>query len=384
MKGTIVRRGKSSWRLKYDLAPGPDGKRRTTYETIRTGSKKEAQAALTERLAAISKGTFVEPSKLTVAAHVRSRIEIWHGSGEIGNATRERYAMLLKKQVAHIGEVVLQKLGTKNVEAWHAKLLSAGLSPRTVRHAHVLLRKALGDAVRHGQISRNVCGKDGQPAPTVPKKKTKSLKKGEIADVVKKLRSSDLFPQAMLALFCGLRAGEVLALRWSSIDLDGKVLQVKESVEEIAGRPLAIKQPKTEDSIRRVTLPNIAVDALRAHRRQQLEQRLARGLGKLPDDALVFAALDGGPLRRTALSSRWAEIVDDLGLPDVTFHGLRHSHASQLIREKVDIVTISRRLGHANPSITLKIYAHEFDPTDASAADAINDALGAISVPKTG
>jgi integrase len=384
MKGSIQKRGKASWRLKFDLPLGPDGKRRTQFVTVR-GGKKIAQAKLAELLASVGKGAFVEPSRLTVAEHVRARIEVWHAAGDIGNSTRERYGVLLKKQIApHIGSLALQRLGTVEVQAWHSRLRAAGLSPRTVKHAHALLRKALGDAVRHGQMMRNVCAHDAQRAPKVPKKKPRILLKDEIADVVEKLRSTEIFPQAMVALFCGLRAGEVLALQWSAVDLDGKCLQVKESVEEVAGQPLTIKRPKTEGSERKVTMPEIVVDALRDHRRQQLEQRLALGFGRPASDALLFPGQDGGPSRRTGLSIRWRKTVKALGLPSLVFHELRHTHASQLIAAKVDIVTISKRLGHADPAITLRVYSHMFEETDAAAADAINMALGATSVPKTG
>jgi integrase len=382
MRGNITKRGRASWRLKFDTA-SDDGSRKTQYVTVR-GGKKDAQQRLAELVAAAGRGEHVAPSKTTIAAHVRARIDVWHSAGEIGDATRERYDVLLKKQIApHIGNVTLQRLTTTDVETWHAKLGSSGLSPRTARHAHALLRKALGNAIRHGQLSRNVCGRDGQPSPKVPKKKMKILAADQIDDVVDKLRGAEIFPQALLALYCGLRAGEVLALAWSAVDLENRILQVKASVEEVAGQPLTIKRPKTEDGERQLTMPDIVVEALRDHRRQQFEQRLAMGLGRPDADALVFPGQGGGPARRTGLSIRWRKTVKGLGLPDIVFHGLRHCHASMLIAAKVDVVTIAARLGHADPSITLKVYAHLWGKTDAAAADAIDAALGAKSVPKT-
>ena len=383
MKGTITKRGRVSWRLKFD-APSSDGKRNTQYLTVR-GSKKDAQLKLAEQLAAIGKGTFVAPDKISVAEHVRGRIDIWHASGEIGDATRERYDVLLKKQIApHIGSAPMQRLGTAEVQAWHSKMRDAGLSAVTVRHAHAVLRKALGDAVRHGQLSRNVCGLDGQRAPRVPKKKPAIVKGKQLADVVDTLKATTIYPEAMLGLFCGLRAGEVLALTWSAVDLDRRVLRVRASVEEVAGQPLKIKKPKTEDGERQVTIPDIVVDALRDHRRQQLELRMLLGQGRPDADALLFPGPDGGPGRRTALSIRWGKVAEAIGIPAVTYHNLRHSHASQLIAAKVDIVTISARLGHADPSITLRVYSHEFEESDEAAANAINAALGASPVPKNG
>jgi integrase len=383
MRGNITRRGKTSWRLKFDV-PSTDGRRTTHYETVR-GTKGKAQQRLAELLSSIGKGTYVAPNNLVVTAHVRARIDVWHEAGDIGDATRARYDVLLKKQITpHIGGVALQRLGTADIEKWHATLRTNGLSPRTAKHAHALLSKALGDAVRHGLLARNVCGRDGQRSPKIPTKEMQILTADQVGDVVGQLRGHPLFAKAMVALFCGLRAGEVLALGWRHIDLDGKVLHVRQSVEEIAGLPLAIKVPKTAAGIRKLTMPDIVVEALRDHRRQQLELRMAMGLGKLPEDALVFAAIDGGPSRRTALSIAWGESVDALGLPDVVFHSLRHTHASQLIAAKVDVVTISKRMGHANPAITLKVYAHLFEQTDSAAAEAINAALGATSVPKNG
>jgi integrase len=383
MKGSIQKRGKASWRLKFDLPLGPDGKRRTQFVTVR-GGKKDAQQKLAELLASVGKGAFVEPSRLTVAEHVRARILVWHAASDIGNSTRERYGVLLKKQIApYIGSVALQRLGTVDVEKWHTTLC-AMVSPRTCRHAHNLLAKALGDVVRHGLLTKNVCGRDGQRAPKVLGKEMQILTADQIGDVVDKLKGRAIFPKAILALFCGLRAGEVLALRWKTTDLDGKVLRVRESVEEVAGQPLAIKRPKTAAGVRKLTMPDIVVEALRDHRRQQLEQRVALGQGRLPDDALVFPALDGGPSRRTGLSIEWGATVEALGLPDVVFHALRHTHASQLIAAKVDVVTVSKRLGHANPAVTLRVYGHLFEQNDGAAADAINAALGASSVPKTG
>src|SRR5262249_50734920 len=97
---------------------------------------------------------------------------------------------------------------------------------------------------------------------------------------------------------------------------------------------------------------------------------------RLPDNALLFADLEGAPLSRTAISAAWSNFAAAIGLPEVTFHALRHTHASQLIDAGVDIVTISKRLGHAQPDITLRIYAHLFRKDDGKAAAAINAILG--------
>jgi len=125
-------------------------------------------------------------------------------------------------------------------------------------------------------------------------------------------------------------------------------------------------------------LPDIAVDALREHRKQLLELRMKLALGKLGPDDLLFPNLDGGPQRPSSVSSDWGELAERIGMPEITFHSLRHSHVSQLIASGVDIVTISKRLGHAKPSVTLAIYSHMFHTDDRKAGDRDQCSLGRV------
>jgi integrase len=161
---------------------------------------------------------------------------------------------------------------------------------------------------------------------------------------------------------------------------DVRQIKVRESLEETKAHDVRFKETKTASGRRDVSLPDIVVDVLRDHRRQQLELRMAMGLGRMPDDALVFPALDGGPQAPRQLSGDWREVREAAGVEDVTFHALRHTHASQLIDAGVDIVTISKRLGHASPAITLKVYAHLFQQRDDKASAAINAAMTKLGV----
>ena len=193
--------------------------------------------------------------------------------------------------------------------------------------------------------------------------------------MVDKLRGERLSVLAMVALFTGMRLGEVLALRWNRVDLEGKVIMVREALEPTKAHGVRFKAPKSKAGRRDITLPDTLVDALREHRRVVLELQMKLGAGRLPDDALLFSNLEGMPLQPSNVSSDWGDLAERIGAPGVTFHGLRHTHASQLIASGVDIVTISKRLGHAKPSVTLAIYAHMFHTDDSKAADAINAAL---------
>lgn len=173
-----------------------------------------------------------------------------------------------------------------------------------------------------------------------------------------------------------MRRGEICALTWATLDLEASVVHVERSLEETA-QGLRFKPPKTRHGRRNVTLPPPVVEVLRDHRRRQLELRLALGLGRPAPDDLVFTLPEGGAFPPDKLSRDWCNFVRSRPLPRITFHALRHSHASALIAAGVDVVTVSRRLGHGSPAITLGVYAHKFGSTDAAAAQAIAATLGA-------
>jgi hypothetical protein len=171
--GHIRPRGRRSWELKFDAGRDPaTGERKIQYHSFK-GTKSEAKIKLAELIAAVGKGTYVEPSKLTVAEHVRGRIDQWEESEAISARTAQRYRQLLEGQIApHIGARLVQKMSTLDVERWHTALRTrgrhrgrGGVSPRTVVHAHRVLCHALDDANRHDVVSRNVAKL--QPPPKV-------------------------------------------------------------------------------------------------------------------------------------------------------------------------------------------------------------------------
>lgn len=251
-----------------------------------------------------------------------------------------------------------------------------GISAQTIRHAHRILSKALRQAARHDLVDKNVAAEEG--APRVEADEVVILTNDQIAGLLTKLAGRAIYPRIIVSLFTGVRRGELLALRWTNTDLDAKIIRIREALEETKVHGIRFKRAKTRSGLRDITLPDIVVDVLREHRQRQLEQRIALGLGKPPDDALVFPTADGRPQSPRVFSGDWAEVAAIIGMPDITLHSLRHAHASQLIDAGVDVVTIGKRLGHASPNITLQIYAHLFRKRDDKAAEAINAALAAF------
>jgi integrase len=180
-------------------------------------------------------------------------------------------------------------------------------------------------------------------------------------------RGYNLYPIAVVALGTGMRRGELCALRWQDVNLDAATLRVERSLEQTRKSGLRVKEPKSKRGRRNISLSATVVAELRKHWATQQEQRLSLGLGGSPPDGLVFADWDGSPWAPDRLSDNFANTMEAAGLPHVTLHTLRHTHASQLIRSGVDILTVSRRLGHANATVTLNVYGHLITTEDKAA-----------------
>jgi integrase len=277
-----VERSPGRYAIIVEMRDPVTGKRKRKWHSFR-GTVQEVKAERAKLVAAVATGDYIEPSKTTVADFVRARIGQWEASGEISPRTAQRYRQLLDNQIVpHLGTKMLRKLKPLDIEAWHTCLRDT-VQPRTVGHAHRVLGKAFKDAAKNDIVSRNVC-KD-QPAPKVEDDERVIVR--DVAALLTKLKDWRHAPVAMVALFTGMRLGEVLALRWNNVDLDAKVIRVREALEQTAAFGVRFKPPKSKAGRRDITLPDVLVEALREHRKAQLELRLQLGAGKLPDDAPV-------------------------------------------------------------------------------------------------
>jgi integrase len=368
-QGNITKRGKDTWQLKFEVTSS-DGSRKTRYATAR-GSYQKAQQELTRLLRERDKGALPDPTNATVAEYLRAWLA---SSTKQGFKTLERYHQLADGQIIpHLGATKLQKLTVEAVRLWHRALLDSGLASRTVGHAHRLLKLVLASAVKAGTLTRNVAAVEAPPK--VETKEIEVLNPDQITAVLTALEGHSLYPIVSLALATGMRRGELLALQWRDVDLDARAVRVERAIEETRKHGLRVKPPKSVKARRTIKLPSNAVTVLRAHKVQQLELRLQIGMGKPGPDAWVFTTIEGTMIPPDNLSNNWHRICRARGLPLVTFHALRHTHASALIREGVDILTISRRLGHSKASITLDVYGHLIGGADEAAALAIEKAM---------
>ncbi len=378
MRGHIQRRGKKSWRLKFDIGRDPEtGERITKYMTVR-GTKTDAQRELTRVLREIDTGTFVEPAKITVAEFLKQYLASLVNRG-LSPKTYDRYKEIVNiNLIPAFGHIRLAKLEPLHIEtAWGDALESGrldgkgGLSPQTVAHLHRLLKQALKKAVKWKMLATNPA--DMVDAPKIERREIAVLTEAELATLINAVEGTPLYMPVMLASTTGLRRGEVLGLRWKDIDLDRGTLTVIQMLGQVRSR-LYFKPPKTKAGRRTVTLPAITIEALRQHKVRQSEERLRLGLGR-DDSGLVFTRPDGQPVIPTSFSRTFCEFVKNRGLPPISFHGLRHSHLTHLLRAGVHPKVASARAGHSSTAITMDIYSHILPGMQEDAASKIDAVL---------
>ena len=375
--------GGQSWLVKYDIAPDPTtGQRRTRCKTVR-GSKKEAESVRRKLLEAVKEGTHVDTSKKAFAEYARHWLDNIAAT-KVSAKTLERYREIVETNIIPvIGETRLQKLTTAHVESLYSQAQKSGrrdgrgLSTTTVRHMHVVLSAILVSASKKRLIQTNPM-EDVESVPKAATPEIKTLDSGEVQTLLRTARGTDLYAPVLLAAATGMRRGEVLGLRWSDIDFERRVLAVRQSLEETRQDDLRIKSPKTASGVRTIILPEFAIAALRGHRREQAERRLAVGLGS-NKRGLVFTDLDGNPRSPNKLTKGFGRLVKRAGVARITLHGLRHTHATQLLLNNVHVKTVSERLGHANITITLETYAHVLPSMQQDAADKLDAMFGALA-----
>lgn len=381
MKGHIRKRGKNSWAIAIYIGRNERGKPRYKWHTVK-GGKRKAEDECTRLLNQLATGEYVEPSRTTLAEY----LERWladYAEVNVAPKTFERYAEIVRKHlVPALGHHRLTKLQPLQIQAYYSLALQSGrrdgkggLSAQTVIHHHRVLKDALSQAVRWRLLVRNPS--DAVEPPRRQDLEMQVLEETQIGTLLKGAAAKSIYIPILLAVTTGMRRGEILGLRWNDLDLNAGTLAVCQSLEHTRSGGLKFKQPKTRRSRRVVALPGFARDALRKHRALQAKVRLLAG-PDYKDNELVCARWDGNPRNPGALTRAFAKLIVDLGLPKIRFHDLRHSHATQLLREGIHPKVVSERLGHSTVGITLDTYSHVTPGMQEEAAKRIDVALRSV------
>jgi integrase len=372
MKGHIRERSPGRWAIILEQHDAATGKRKRKWHSFQ-GAKRQAQVECARLISAIQGGTYLEPSKTTLAAYLDHWLD--HVKTQVSPRTHERYSEIVRKNIVpSLGGVYLNKLRPAQISAAYSKALASGrrdgkggLAPTTVVYMHRLIKQALGQAVRWELLSRNSA--DAVDPPKVERGLLTTYDMTQTVELLEALRGTRLRLPVLLGVMCGLRRGEIVALRWSHIDLAADKIAVVESAEQTdAG--VRYKAPKSGRG-RTVALSAMVTTELRQHRLAQAEELLRLGV-RQSDATFVYTRQDGEPMQPRSLSQMWASCVTHL--PRIRFHDLRHAHATHMLSAGVHPKVASERLGHSKVGITLDLYSHVLPGMQEDAVSRVDEA----------
>jgi integrase len=378
-EGTIYRRKNGGWATQYTVYTAKGRKRKTIYGKTR----QEVAAKLAKALSDRDSGTVYEVTKVTVGEYLDSWLRD-SVKGTVKETSYANYSYITRVHISPaLGRVKLKSLTPAQVRGFYGEKARTNLSASTVKKMHVVLHRALSQAVSDGLIPRNAADSVKPPRVSAQGEEIRPLNSNECSSFLEASRGGRLETLYVLAVHCGLREGELLALRWEDVDLEATkpALLVRRTLTRGEnGRGWVVGTSTKSGKGRRVRLTWQAVKALKEHRKRQLEEKL-RLAGLWQDHDLVFPSEFGSLFNPSNLRNRsFKRIKARAGVQaDLRFHDLRHTCATLLLREGVNPKVVSEMLGHASVTITLNTYSHVLPDMQDSAANAMESAIGTMS-----
>ena len=357
--GTIRQRPDGRWEARYTVGRDP-GTGKQIQRSVYGSTQKEVRQKLAQITAAIDTGTYKEPCKMTVGEW----LDIWQRDylGGVKPRTVDSYRTTVEVHLKPaFGTVKLEALNPHTIQSLYNALSrerdgKPGLSPKSVRNVHGVLHKALQQAVTIGYIKVNPSG--ACTLPRAERKEIHPLDEEQISAFLRVVEGHRYELLYLVALFTGMREGELLGLTWACVDFDKGVITISKQLqkERRGNGAYHLVSPKN-GKVRRITPAPSVMDALRSQRRRQLEWRMKAG-PMWEDTGLVFTNELGHNLSAQTVYLHFKKLAERAGFPDARFHDLRHSYAVAALQSGDDIKTVQENLGHHTAAFTLDVYGH--------------------------
>ena len=392
MAGSIEKRGKNSYRLTVSEGFDLNGKPMIHRKTVH-GTKKDAEVELAKFVTEVQNGLIIDGKSLKFSEFT----EIWkrdYGSKELAPSTYKRYCRMLETRLLpYFGHFYINKIKPTDIMKFYNLLekdtqlvrkkgnngskTKKPLSGKTILEHHRLLRAMLHKAVYWQLIVANPAERVQPPKARKPKRKSYDDEQTKILlENLELLSSEDTKYKVaiILTVFTGVRLGELMGLEWQDVDFKNGIISINRSSQYLADMGVFTKVPKTESSIREIAIPEFIISLLEEYKLWYEEQKSIYGELWTDSDRL-FVQADGKPMHPSTISKWFVKYVGQIGLPVINFHGLRHTNASLLVAQNIDIAVISARLGHAQISTTLDFYVHPLLSHNRKAGYALENLL---------
>lgn len=354
--------GPGRWKVTVNIpATGsPDGRRHRRVAYV-NGSKRDAERKRRQMLSLRDSGQLKPVPAGSLDGFLRAWLESKRsGLRPVASRTAERWETLIERQIVpYVGGLALREVSPASLRGLYCTLASEGYSGTTIHKVYALLRAAFLQGQEDGTVQTNPCRRTD--APKKDTGEATALDEAQAADLLDKLAGSPIYVPVLVALDCGLRRGELLALKWPDVDEESGYVTIRHAVEE-SRQSVSIKATKT-GRVRSILLTKRAATALRQHRRTQARQRLAAGQ-RWHEQGLVFPAARehrGKPAGRiwrpSSFSRTFRQATRSQGMR-IGVHTLRHTMATVMLRAGRPTREVADRLGHSSTRLTSDLYQH--------------------------
>lgn len=381
-KKTVTRNGKeyTYWEARYTIGFNP-GSGKQIQKSVTGKTQKEVAQKLREATCKIDAGTYQAPNKMTLGQW----LDTWTDEylENVKPWTAVKYKSVIETHIKPaLGAIRLDELKAPAIQRFYNETHKGhggkpGLAPKTVKNIHGVLHKALQQAVDVGYIPINPTG--SCKIPRVVKPEIEPLDSDEIMlflDAIKGHRFETLYT---VALFTGMRRGEICGLKWDCVDFDRGTICVKRQLQKVPGTRSDVELTTTKNGKGRTIVPAASVMALlKRHRAEQRAMRLRAGLA-WQDNDFVFCNELGEPVSAHTVYNNYKRIVASIGIPKSRVHDLRHSYAVAAIMSGDDIKTVQENLGHATAAFTLDRYGHVTEQMRQASAERMEQFIKSVS-----
>jgi integrase len=359
-----VRKEGSTWYYETTVGKDENGKRKR--EKVRGfKTKKEAEAALRKREYEISRGSYVEPSKMLY----KEVLEDWLNDKKhsVKEQTLEGYKLMADLHIIPaLGSTPVQKITAQTLQKFVTNLIDKGKSPSYVKKILAVISGSLKRAERWELIPKNPSALIDKPR--ISKKELTVWDKHEVEQFLKVAKNDRLYIAFLLAIMTGMRQGEILGLRWKDIDFENGVISIQQTLSHDGKKFLT--EAKTKSSIRSVILPKDVLKALRKHRALIQQEKLFAE--KYTDLDLVVCTSNGTQVNPSNLRRTFIRLQGQAGVTQIRFHDLRHTHATLLMQLGTNPKVVAERLGHSTTRMTLDTYTHYLPTMQEEAVEKLN------------
>ncbi|MBA2876378.1 integrase [Anoxybacillus caldiproteolyticus] len=372
----LIKEKKKGFYFRIDVGKDPvTGKRKqASFGPFRT--KTEAKKELLKIKRQVDEGSYFKESTEDFPVFM----ERWFNTSykktvEITTANSREY-IIRNHIMKHFEHKKINEITTFDIDCFYVDKLDDGYSGAYIRHMHNLLNQAFDQAVRWSLVKMNPV-RNAKP-PKVKSEEKTTWTVDEVNRFLNLIKNRSIEIPYFLAIFTGMRRGEVLGLKWDDVDFENKKIRIKRSLCFVSGQGLIFKEPKTQKSKRQISISQHVVNVLKKHKQKQefQKEKLWR---QYEDNNLIVCTDDGKPLDPRNLLRQFYRLIEEANVPRISFHDLRHTHATILMQQGENPKVVSERLGHSRVGITLDLYSHVSDDLQEQAAEKFENTLLKLS-----